>query len=152
MSRLARLRWRLRGEPPRPWRAILLATLAMALVAYVAVKLSLLARSHLAFAGLLGGAVVGYAEDRVDRALLHAGLAAVLLVPATVALFTADDVVIAARYDVVIPPMTFLPPDTVSRVFVFAVFETYVVVLLFVPALFGALVAAGAVAKAGQLL
>ncbi|MFB6219167.1 MAG: hypothetical protein ABEH77_08355 [Halobacteriaceae archaeon] len=152
MSRLARLRWRLRGDPPRPWRAILFAAAAMALVAYLAVKLSLLARSTLAVYGLVGGAIVGWAEERLDRALLHAGLASGLLLPLQVALFAVDDLVIAARYGVLAPPMTLLPADTASRVFVFVVFETYVGVLVAVPALLGALVGAAVVLKARQLL
>jgi hypothetical protein len=151
-ARLDRLWWRLRGSPPRPWAAILLGAALMALVAYLVVRLTLLERSLVVGYGLLGGTAVGVVEERIDRALVHAAVTVAVAFVLQVALFVVDDLVVAARYGVVAPPMSLVPATLPSRVLVFAAFETYVAMLVVVPGAFGALLAAAAIPKARRLL
>jgi hypothetical protein len=151
-GRLGRLWWRLRGTPPRPWAAILLGATLMALVAYLVVRLTLVGRSVVVGYGLLGGAVVGLAEERVDRALANAAVTVAVAFVLQVALFVVDDLVVTARYDVAIPPAALSPETLSSQLLVFAAFETYVAILVVVPGAFGALLAAAVIPTARRLL
>lgn len=132
--------WR-RYRPPELLPAIL-GGLLIGWHGFLGTKIGLFAGMYFLSYGLLGGFLVGVLASqhelmgRLETAFRSSFIAAVLGITLQFVLSVIDDVIIASRYPIM--PLNWagtdkVPPDLLSRIITFVMWESYLIILLWLP-------------------
>lgn len=101
----------------------------LVVVSFAVGKLGLFPSVALVAGGFLGGAVAGMLTSRGDAGYLRGILAAVVAAPALLTLYVVDDLVLSARYDVVLTTLGRSPDTLPSAIFVYTIYESLAILL-----------------------
>jgi hypothetical protein len=113
-----------RSFVPSPRSSLVLGALATALLFYLSAKLIVVNQSYAIYAGIVGGTLAAGLRNGQWANGLEAGFkAGVLALPLMLVLFVLHDLILTAKYDIVLIREMAPPQDLLSKILLYTIHE-----------------------------